>query len=223
MERKYSLMFKLMKKSEYELLSDIKIDYERKSNEWKEMQQKLTEKVKFVDKLKKKMQGVGAVIYDIKKDREGNDTFVCIQDCRKPYLKENNIDFYLKGFLNIFVINPHIKSNNNTWYKDMPYLESMFQERDIDIIELHSDVAGNLYENRGYGTMLIECLISLGEKENCTSIYGKLSSVDAVTDEKRDNRNRFYEHRGFKLKFNDETKKDGSIHKKIGFLSDEDD
>lgn len=60
-------MFKLMKKSEYELLSDIKIDYERKSNEWKEMQQKLTEKEKFVYKLKKKMQGVGAVIYDIKK------------------------------------------------------------------------------------------------------------------------------------------------------------
>lgn len=162
------------------------------------------------------MQGVGAVVYDIKRDKDGNETFVCVQDCRKLYLKEDNADFYMKGFLNIFVVSSFIVSDNDTRYNDVPYLEAEFQERGIEIIELHSDITGNLYEKKGYGTMLIECLISLGEKENCASIYGKLSSVDAETDEKRDNRNRFYEHRGFELKFKDETKKDGSVHKKLG-------
>ena len=213
-------MFKLMKKSEYDFLLYIKEDYDQKSNEWKEMQLKLTEKEQFADRVRKKLRGVGAVVYDIKKDRDDNETFVCIQDCRKPCLKEDNADFYMKGDLNIFVISPRIIiSGVDTTYKDMPYLEAEFQESDIDIIELHSDIAGSLYENKGYGTMLIECLISLGEKENCTSIYGKLSSVDAETDEKRDNRNRFYEHGGFDLKFKDETKKDGSVYKKLGNLN----
>lgn len=183
------------------------------------MQLKLTEKEEFVDKVRKKMRGVDAIIYDIRKDRDGNETFVCIQDCR--CLKEDNTDFYMKGFQNLFVISPLTISDNDMRlrYNNMPYLEAEFQERGIDIIELHSDIAGNLYENKGYGTMLIECLISLGKKENCTLIYSKLFSVDAETDERRDNRNRFYEHRGFELKFNDKTPKDGNIQKKLGNLN----
>lgn len=185
------------------------------------MQLKLTEIEEFIDQVRKKMRGVGAIVYDIRKDRDGNETFVCIQDRRKPCLKENNTDFYMKGFLNIFVISPLTISDNDMRlrYNNLPYLEAEFQEKGIDIIELHSDIAGNLYENKGYGTMLIECLISVGKKENCTLIYGKLSSVDAETDERRDNRNRFYEHRGFELKFNDKTQKDGSIQKKLGNLN----
>lgn len=47
-------MFKLMKKSEYDFLMDIKRDYDRKGIEWKKMQQKLTEKEKFVDRSERK-------------------------------------------------------------------------------------------------------------------------------------------------------------------------
>ena len=216
-------MFKIMKKSEYEYLLCIERNYNRKSEESRKMQRQIKEKEEFVDRVRKKIQGVNVAVYDIKKDRDGNDTFVCIQDCRKPCLKKNNVDFYMKGFLNFFVISPIIISNSNVGYNDVPYLEAEFQEEEIEIIELHSDVADDLYENKGYGTMLIECLISLGEKEKCTSIYGMLSSEDAKTDAKRDNRNRFYEHRGFTLKFHDETKKDGSIYKKIGISSSEGD
>ncbi|WP_027643479.1 hypothetical protein [Enterocloster clostridioformis] len=56
------------------------------------------------------------------------------------------------------------------------------------------------------------------QDNNVNLLKSSYTSVDEETDERRDNRNRFYEHRGFELKFSDETQKE-RIFKKMGNLN----
>lgn len=206
------MFFKLLSKFDYEYLKEIENHYNANCDRLRDLERKANDENAFISKLKNKLHNTKSVIYHIKKDRDGRDTYVCVQDLRKPALDENNFP-YMAGDLNIFIMNIGIYSSNNAYiYNDMPFLQAKFHEKHIHIYELHSCLSNVSYENKGYGTMMIDTLIEIGKNSRCTSIGGCLSSVDCDTDEKRDNRNRFYENRGFKLSFEDENCKNGSIH-----------
>ena len=206
------MFFKLLSKFDYVYLKEIENSYNTNCDKLGKLERKVNDEKVFISKMKNKLCGTRAVIYDIKEDRDGRDTYICVQDLRTPVLNENNCP-YMGGDLNIFIMNTGIYSSDRACrYNDMPFLQAKFYETHIHIYELHSSLSNISYENKGYGTMMLETLIDIGRKSGCTSIGGCLSNVDCDTDEKRDNRNRFYENRGFKLSFKDEDFKNGSIH-----------
>lgn len=201
-----------MLKADYEYYKVIEKCYNTNCSKLRELEYKVNGEKTFISKLKNKLNGTKSVVYHIKKDRDGMDTYVCVQDLRKPRMAENKAP-YLSGDLNIFIMNTRINpSDCDCRYNDMPFLQARFDEKKVHIYELHSCINGVSYENKGYGTMMLEALIDIGRESGCTSIEGHLSIVDCDTDEKRDRRNRFYKNRRFILSFSDEECKNGRLY-----------
>lgn len=195
-------------------LEDVEQLYKQQQQELFELKDKYKKINVLLADIRIKLKNENVVIYDIKEDKYGNIAFVCIDDIRRPEICSEG-KRYLNGHLSIFIIGSAILSQNNCMYSNNPHLYASFKFERVIINELHSDMCSNQYENMGYGTMMIEALKEIALNSNCTLITGMLSSVDAITDKKRDKRNSFYEHRGFELHFSNGSKKDGSIHMKI--------
>ena len=207
------MKFKIISKFEYNFLKKVEEDYYSSSKENQNLKECLMQEKSFSEKLKVKLQETHTCVYSIKKDRNERDTYILVQDYRKPFIDKNGFS-YMKGDLNIFVMNTDVYGLDLPYrYIDVPHLLAKFQENHIHIYELHSDI--NNYENRGYGTMMIDTLKEIGKNSNCESISGCLSSVDADTEQKKENRNRFYKSRGFTLKFDDEECKSGRFYLKL--------
>ena len=178
-------------------------------SENKTLKYRLQEQEDLLLNLKNKLVGTNAVVYSVQNDRQGKDTFICVNDNRK--FNEERLS--LEGELNIYalssIMNPSKISGK---YNDMPYLQSTFYSDHIILEELHSDVSGNSYEKQGYGTMLLDTLIEIARRGKYIMITGTLSRVDAKTEEEKNNRNNFY--RNYKkakaeVFFADETERDG--------------
>ena len=209
------MFIKILSKFEYLYLKGIEKDYYVKCSELANLNQKMRDSSVLLKKVMKKLHGTKTVVYDIEDDRDGRVTFICVQDLRTPSLNGDN-NLYMKGDMNIFVMNERIYSSDCVYrFIDMPHLQATFYMNHIRIDELHSCINSISYENKGYGTMMLNTLIEIGKNSGCVSIGGCLSVQDAKTDEKRDNRNRFYLNRGFKLSFEDKDKTNGSISLEI--------
>lgn len=207
-------MLKVISKKEYERLKQIECYYDTEHVELERIRNELQQEESFGNKVKRKLCKTNAVIYDIKKDRDNINTYVCVQDLRKPVLR-NVKDVFLEGDLNIFVMNKALRISDSFIYTETPFVQARFKEKDIYIYEIRSSLNGMSYENKGYGTMMFQTLIDLGKKSKCTSIKGMLSVVDCATNEKRDKRNRFYEKNGCELFFSDERKENGKFILKL--------
>ena len=110
-------------------------------------------------------------------------------------------------------MNPHIiPTRGPEAICDMPYLQSTFSNEHVTLDELHSDISGRNYQNQGYATMMLASLIKIALEANCTSLGGHLSWVDAPSEKEKESRNSFYQNKGFTLQFDDDSKKNGSIH-----------
>lgn len=205
-------MYCIKKKEYIRELESIQSKYENIKKENYELKESIKNNNELIKKLSNKIECTNSLVLGIYKDKEGYDSFICMKDNRKPELDCIADKIYKRGLVDLFVINQNICIGTSKKIIDMPYLMADFFINNVEIIELHS----NTYENKGYGTMLIESLKKLASESDCKKIYGKLSWVDAKTDEKRDKRNGFYEKRGFKVEFDDDMKKNGRIEFTIG-------
>ncbi len=161
--------------------------------------------------LKEKLNGTKAIVYSIRSDKHGNDTFICVQDNRKF-----NISFLrFEGSLNIFILSSIIAPQHRPEkYKDMPYLESRFVGEKIELYELHSDIIEEEYENRGYATMMLDTLLEIARKSNCTLITGHLTQEDAKTEKQKNKRNNFYKNyktAKVELTFENDLEREGTL------------
>lgn len=169
--------------------------------------------------LKKKMHGTHSVIFDIIEDKDGHESYICIQDQRRPEWDSVQNICFLNGDLNVFVLSSTIAPTEIPGrLVDMPYMQSTFSMGHVIIRELHCDIDGNRYENKGYATMMINALIRVAQNSNCTSVGGRLFRGDADTDRKKSKRNGFYTSKGFTLSFSDNEAREGTFHLDIGRL-----
>lgn len=209
--------FKLVKAEDVEHWKFIEKEYDKKCEESRKKQAKLDDERKLRNMLRDKLRGTEAVIFDIREDKLQNDSYICVQDNREVYWDDERKGYFFYGDLNIFVMSSLIfpDGKNPKKVNDVPYLQASFAGERVTIHELHCDFNEGLYENKGYATMMIEALIKIVQKSNCTSIGGMLSGVDALTDEKKEKRNGFYASRGFSITYMDELEKNGTIYMEI--------
>lgn len=133
----------------------------------------------------------------------------------------------------IFILSPYIVDNvQGDAVTKFPYIEYRFYKEDdyIKICELHSDCGWHnsqtglyVHEDRGYGTALLEALISLAIQngfDKQSEVIGELSFVDAKYEKKKQRRNMFYHKRGFEVKPNIDAV-NGSIYSTIGRIEEE--
>ena len=207
---------KIISSSELESLNHIASEFNEIVKENQQLKSKVDDLNELQLKLKRKLQGTGAVVYDMQIDKEGNMSYVCVQDKRiYQYDKDRNTVF-CKGDVNIFVLSPYVfPSKRDGKFTDMPFLRAEFSSDHVEIVELHSDTDGDFCENKGYGTMMVNALIRIAKESDCSLITGSLSSVDAETPEAKEKRNGFYKKRGFELSFSDETESSGSIRMRL--------
>lgn len=209
-------MLKIVTQKQVDLWQFIENDYDKKCNQCHVLKNEKEDAQKFLETLASKLEGTGATVCAIKQNKEGTNTFVCVIDERKPEENYRDGKIYLSGNVNIFVLNQNIYPTQIPGkYNDMPFLEASFHGPDVKMIELHSDIRGDYYENHGYGTMLVDALVAIARKADCDNIHGMLSDVDAQTEIAKEKRNGFYRKRGFTLRFNDATEKDGSVILKL--------
>lgn len=101
----------------------------------------------------------------------------------------------------IFILSPYIVDNTSgKAVSEFPYIEYRFYKEDdcIKICELHSDCGWHnsqtglyVHEDRGYGTALLEALISLAIQngfDKQSEVIGDLSFVDAKEQKKKQRR-----------------------------------
>lgn len=132
----------------------------------------------------------------------------------------------------IFILSPYIVDNTSgKAVSEFPYIEYRFYKEDdyIKICELHSDCGWHnfqtglyVHEDRGYGTALLEALISLAIQNSFdkqSEVIGELSFVDAKDEKKKQRRNMFYHKRGFDVKPNIDAV-NGSIYSTIGRIEE---
>lgn len=206
------LGLKIVKNEQVEEWMFIEDDYYSRLEENARLKMQLRDEQELINILKNKLHGTKAVIYDIKKDKEGNDSYICVRDSRSPSLDDDFHNINLTGSVDLFVLSAVIRpSNVSGRYIDMPHLQATFGKTNVVIDELHSDIDDGIYENKGYATMLLEVLIDIAKKSNCKSITGYLSNVDAKTAEKKEKRNGFYSSKGFELSFVDDLHEEGHI------------
>lgn len=209
-------MFMIVKKDDVDHWKDITQKYNSQSEEFRRFKTKVQWEQDLITTLQNKMSGMGAVVYHIKKDNNQNNTYVCVQDRRKPHYDTGSGTYFLNGELNIFVLSTEVyPSKVKTAYTDMPFLQTDFNGKCVTIHEVHCDHKGYNYEGKGYATMMIDALYQIAKESNCLSITGTLSEQDAKTEERKARRNGFYKRKGFTLRFHDETQKSGSIYLEI--------
>lgn len=197
-------MFKLIRKSEYDLLKKTALRCSKQDIMLEQLRQKLNAEQTCRENLKIKLKETGARIYAIMPNKNNIDTYICIIDNR------NNDSI---GELNMFVINSEIiPSKRAGKYNDMPFMETYFSPNQVSLIELHCIVNNKNYENKGYGTMMIKSLIQIARESKCHLISGTLYEGDAQTEEEKEKRNRFYFNRGFTTRFNDNSHRSGTFY-----------
>ncbi|MBR2431034.1 hypothetical protein IKB17_06210 [bacterium] len=195
--------FKIITAKELYYLKTIENCYAEKDEALSHINKILNCKAKTLENLKNKLLDENTVICDIKKDKDGRETFIFMKDLR---------EHSLKGELSLFVLNDIITpSLTKGKTNDVPYLLADFNGEKVRIDELHSDMNNSMYENKGYASMLVDTLIKIARKSKCQLIYGTLSSVDAKTEEQKNHRNNFYKHKGFTLSFDDDTESNGEL------------
>jgi len=203
---------KIVKEKQVNKWCDIKDDYHVVLEEITKLKMQFKNEQELISNLEKKLQGTGAVIYDIKKDKQGNYSYICVKDNRKPFSCDNFQNIYLNGPVDLFVLSAIIHpSNVKGCITDMPHLQARFRTTNVSIESLHSDMVNGNYENKGYATMLVEVLKAIAKKSNCTTITGCLTGTDAETTEKKQKRNGFYSSKGFELSFTDDSQENGSF------------
>ena len=206
------LGLKIVRNAQVEAWKFIEEDYNEKFGENTRLKMQLRDERKLIDTLKNKLYGTMAVIYDIKKDKMGNDSYICVKDSRSPSLDDDFHNINLTGSVDLFVLSAIIYPYNVPGcYIDMPHLRATFGKTKVVIDELHSDMNGGIYENKGYATMLLEVLIAIAKKSDYTIITGRLSSSDAKMAEKKEKRNGFYANKGFELSFVDDLHEEGHL------------
>lgn len=135
---------------------------------------------------------------------------------------------HIATFGQIFILSPYIVDNAQGDKATMfPYLIYTFFKKDdiIKIDELHTDSGWHnsqtdlyAHEDKGYGTALLEALVSLAIRNgfnNQSKIKGELSYIDAQNEKRKKRRNMFYHNRGFDVRPDLETD-NGSIYSTIG-------
>lgn len=205
--------YKIVKEQDVSTWQIIEKDYDNKCKQNFRLKTEIEDRQRLMDTLVSKLKGTDAVIYTIGTDKNGNDTFVCMMDQRKPVADYKDGAISLSGDVNLFALSCVIYPTEiKGKYNDMPFLQAEFRGETVKIIELHSDVRGESYENLGYATMLVDALKDIAKKAGCKQITGMLSDIDAQNEDDKNYRNNFYMKRGFSLSFTDENQKNGSIH-----------
>lgn len=202
-----------VKKENVMYWKNLEVLYEKQLKENDLLTFELNRKQHLLSTVKDKMHGTHATIFDITEDRDGNETYIFVQDQRFLEQDSQQDMCYLKGDLNIFVLSSIIvPSKVQGRISDMPYMQAVFSRGHVTICELHSDIDGSRYERKGYATMMINSLIQIAKQANCTSVGGRLYEGDADTLQKKVKRNDFYKNRRFRLSFVDEEEREGSIY-----------
>ena len=202
-------MWRIIRKTELENLKFFEQQWEELYTKNQKLNQILTTQNDLISNLKFKLKGTKSTVYAIRKDRQENDSFICVQDKRKI----NKDSYTLEGDLNIFVLSSFINPQPRPeMYHDMPYLETTFYESHITLDEVHSYIYDISYENQGYGTMMLDTLVDIARQSGHSKIIGRLSSEDAKEENEKENRNKFY--RNYKkaiteLTFDDNTETKG--------------
>lgn len=208
--------FLIVKKDDVDHWKDIAKMYNSQTDDFFRFKAKVQREQDLLITLQEKMSGTGAVVYCINKDKKQNNTYVCVQDHRKPHYDADTNTYFYNGELNIFVLSTEVYPTKvKTAYTDMPFLQATFNDKRVTIHELHCDHRGHGYEGKGYATMMVDALCQIARESNCLSIIGMLSEQDAKTDDQKVRRNGFYKQRGFTLSFHDKTQKEGSIYLEI--------
>ena len=178
-------------------INDVKCDYTS------EYEPTINE---FITNINSKLKWVPARVFSSRKNKNGLLTFICIKDER---------DSCGNGPLNIFVMNPDVKSQIflREKYNDVPYLEAQIYSDHVEIINIFSVIHDVSYEGFGYGTMMLKALEKIAFDTHRYKIEGRLSEYDAQTEDEKERRNGFYEARGYTLIFNDEFGKSGKTEK----------
>lgn len=158
--------------------------------------------------------GYKIAAYDYSKKKNEYDKrklfYVLIKDERKFVYTGGG--FHISGCIDFIVIGEEAIPGNLKWkFNDVPYMQTKFDQQSVTIYELHTDVCDEYYQNRGYGTAMVNALIDVARQSGCNKISGSLSAIDAETEEKKESRNIFYRKRGFELKFTDDSEKSGSL------------
>lgn len=193
-------MFKLIRKSEYDLLKKTALRCSKQDIMLEQLRQKLNAEQTCRENLKKSLKKQALEFMPL----NNIDTYICIIDNR------NNDSI---GELNMFVINSEIiPSKRAGKYNDMPFMETYFSHNQVSLIELHCIVNNKNYENKGYGTMMIKSLIQIARESKCHLISGTLYEGDAQTEEEKEKRNRFYFNLGFTTRFNDNSHRSGTFY-----------
>jgi len=196
-------MIKIIKKSEFQYLKYIESQYNNQKIQVHNLRIHQQKNEVFCFRFARKLKETKSVIFDIKPNIDGVDSYICVIDKR-----DNN----LNGSLDIYIMNTEI-TISEIWrnYRDMPYMQTTFTSDKIVIDELHCDIDGHEYEGKRYGRMMVEAIKSIAIDSNRFKITGILSEIDAPTQEKKERRNNFYIRHGFILKFKDEAYKNGSF------------
>lgn len=196
-------MYKLIKKSDYNYLTSIEIKYDEKCQECNRLKKYFAKQQRLFSNLTRVLKNNEAIIYDIQPNRYGITTYICLKDNRDD---DGNKE------LSIFVINSEIDpTEKNNGHREMPYLDAIFSDNQINLLQLRCDMKNGLYEKQGYATMILNALKQIAKESNRHVIKGRLYEGDAQTEEEKKNRNDFYINYGFSIKFDDETCESGSF------------
>ncbi|WP_024859072.1 GNAT family N-acetyltransferase [Ruminococcus albus] len=165
----------------------------------------------------------------------GRDTIVILVDRRKEVSNDSLRSYPLNlntlinngGEIELYAINSDmyysIKHQTELCGKSkIPYIEASIdysvEETTVRIDEFHSRVSFYDYRGKGYGSLLLDSMVSFlkdEEKKKSPSIpiklIGMLSYVDIDEEKDIEIRNGFYERKGFKLKNMSKDGKDGKI------------
>ena len=169
----------------------------------------------------------------------GRDTIVILVDRRKE-VPDNSLRLYPLqlsnlgtngGDFELYAINPDmyysIKHETELRIKsNVPYIEASIdysvEETTVRIDEFHSRVSFYDYRGKGYGSLLLDSMVSFlkdEEKKKNPSMpirfIGMLSYVDIDEEKDIEIRNGFYERKGFKLKNMSKDGKDGKIEARL--------
>ncbi|MBQ8626115.1 MAG: GNAT family N-acetyltransferase [Agathobacter sp.] len=193
---------KLIKKATLAYYEDICQSYYKERDKNKELNKEVEDVKELMIALQKRLVKPNIIIFDIKNDKNGVISYICVIDNRLPSYDQANNKYYFCGDLDIFVANRFIQpSNIIDMFVDMPHMRTTFTKEVVRIDELRTKIKSRpYYEGKGYGLMMIEALESIAKCSNCTKIEGILSSVDAETIEIQNNRDDFYKKRGFDVK-----------------------
>lgn len=156
-----------------------------KSKQHNDNMKKSLKNLKEYIELKYTVQGVTEQIVKLSVSENGNVAFVLNES-----QKENVFDIHI---ISGETLGRGLQKNGR------PYAQTEIREDTLEIV----DIPPNDYQNRGYGSLMLDAIIEKAMHSNVKRIVGTLSYNDADTEEKRKHRNQFYEKRGFKVIDND--------------------